>query len=620
MSFRQRLGLFFVLLVAIPMAAIAILAVNVTGDSQAGKADARLSVALAAAFTVYENQAAEAGALVTEEVLSDPGVLAAIRSNDSERITDAAATVGREAGLESLTITTPDGAELRAIRSPAAVAVATVNTPGIGGRFQFRASVAGPRGYVEDVSRLTGLDVTLVGPEGARASTAATEIDPLPAAGDSLDTEIEGESVRAAGGSLGKDGNRVVVMTPLETGGLLDSRPTIALLVLVFVGLALSLIAVLFRTLQGQIEAMLDAAKRIGAGDFSRRIPVVGRDEMAGLATEFNRMSERVEAQIAELRRQRDELTASARRLGKAAAQGLDRTELLRTIAETTVSACEAEYVRIALADGTLIEHPEGTTGTARDAADAAAGRASREGVRVVARRADGHALAAPLGRDESFDGSAIAVGRRERPFGDPEREMFIYLLDQAAVSIENISTHERVSEQAVTDELTGLANSRSFRESVDQEAARAERFKHPLSLIILDLDGFKAVNDTHGHLQGDEVLRTVGRLLTSEPRGIDIAARYGGEEFVVALPETGSEGAIEVAERLRARLEQEEIRMTEGDGSMKVTASFGTATMPDVAGDVRELFAAADEALYEAKRAGKNRVVAAAETAARSK
>ncbi len=620
MSFRKRLGLFFILLVAIPMAAIAVLAVNVTGDSQAGKADARLSVGLAAAIAAYEDQVAAAGDLVTERLLVDSEVLGALDSGDSRRIRTATGAAGAQAGLEQLTIVTPDGAELRAIPSPDAVAIATVNTNGTGGRFQFRASLLGPSEYVSDVARLTGLDVILVGAGGQRASTSQPAIDPLPAAGDSIDAAVGGIDVRAAAGSLGDDANRVVVVSELEGGGLLDSRPAVALLILIFVGLALGLIAVLFRTLQGQIEAMLSAARRIGDGDFSQRIPVVGADEMAGLASEFNRMSERLEAQISELRHQRDELTQSARRLGKAAAEGLDRESLLATIAETALSACEAEYVRIVLADGTLIERPEEMRGSARDAADAAAGRAGREAARVVARREDGHALGAPLGRGSSRDGSAIAVARTGRPFGEPEREMFLYLLDQAAASMKNITTHERVSEQAVTDELTGLQNNRAFREAIDREAARAERFKHPLSLIILDLDDFKAVNDTHGHLQGDEVLRAVGRVLASEPRGIDQAARYGGEEFVVALPETGVAGALEVAERIRARLEAESIPMLEGGKAMRVTASLGTATMPGDADAVRDLFRAADEALYEAKRTGKNRVVAAGDTAAKSK
>ena len=126
--------------------------------------------------------------------------------------------------------------------------------------------------------------------------------------------------------------------------------------------------------------------------------------------------------------------------------------------------------------------------------------------------------------------------------------------------SIENIALHELVSEQAVTDELTGLSNNRRFRELIAKEAARAERFGHELSLIMLDIDDFKQINDTYGHLQGDKVLRMVGRVLQLESRGVDEPARYGGEEFAVALPETGLEGALDLAERVRARIESEQV------------------------------------------------------------
>ena len=151
------------------------------------------------------------------------------------------------------------------------------------------------------------------------------------------------------------------------------------------------------------------------------------------------------------------------------------------------------------------------------------------------------------------------------------------------------------------------------FRELISKEAARAERFGHELSLIMLDIDDFKQINDTYGHLQGDEVLRMVGRVLHLESRGVDEPARYGGEEFAVALPETGLDGALELAERIRVRIESEHVSRGEGPGAVSVTASVGAASMPGSADGAEALIAAADAALYEAKRAGKNRVVAGA-------
>jgi diguanylate cyclase (GGDEF)-like protein len=191
-----------------------------------------------------------------------------------------------------------------------------------------------------------------------------------------------------------------------------------------------------------------------------------------------------------------------------------------------------------------------------------------------------------------------MTIARSGAPFSAGEREVFLYLVGQAAASVENIALHELVSEQAVTDDLTGLANKRAFLDLMEGEAARAHRFGHDLSLLILDLDDFKQVNDTYGHPQGDAVLKAVGRALAAESREIDVPARYGGEEFVVALPETDSEGAVELGDRIRERIESGRVTRLDGGGEIKVTASLEVATLPGEAADVGELIAAADGAL----------------------
>ena len=611
MSFRGRLALFFLLIVVIPIAAIALLVVDVTRDSQDGKVDARLSTALTTALSVYEDDVRAARAAATE-VLTDPNLVGAMSSGDPDQIERAGSAAARQAELEQLTIVDPDGEEIEVLGSGDALAAARVRTTGAGGDYELLASVTGPTEYVEEVERLTSLQVALVDGGGVVAGPEVTGAEGLPAAGDAGDVELEGETLRAAAGELSGTGSaRVVVFSETEPGGFFDSRPRIVAALAVFLVVALGFIALVFRMLQVQVGSMLDAARRIGSGDFSRRVPVVGRDELAGLAGEFNRMSDRLEAQIDQLRRQRLELDRSFTRLADAVASGLDQEALLGIVVEAALGGCSAEYAAVALDDGTVIERPEGFRGPAHTAASAGTEKARRDGARVVSRRGEGHALAAPLLRHDAPVG-ALAVGREGSPFGEHEREIFLHLLKRASTSIENVTAHERVSEQAVTDELTGLPNNRSFRETIDREAARAERFGHELSLIILDLDDFKQVNDTRGHLQGDEVLRVVGRILQSEPRAIDEPARYGGEEFVVALPETGSEGAVELAERIRSRLEETEIEAVEGGEPFRVTASMGTATLPGAASSVRELFEAADEALYEAKAQGKNRVVTA--------
>ena len=169
---------------------------------------------------------------------------------------------------------------------------------------------------------------------------------------------------------------------------------------------------------------------------------------------------------------------------------------------------------------------------------------------------------------------------------------------------------HDLVAQQAVTDELTGLSNQRRFRELMAKEVERARRFNRPLSLLMLDLDDFKEVNDKYGHLEGDHVLSQVAEVLRSESREIDEPARYGGEEFAVALPETTSEGAVELGERIRQRIESTPITLRHADGQnqIQVRASVGVAGTPETEADVTRLISAADSALYSAKRAGKNR------------
>jgi diguanylate cyclase (GGDEF)-like protein len=224
------------------------------------------------------------------------------------------------------------------------------------------------------------------------------------------------------------------------------------------------------------------------------------------------------------------------------------------------------------------------------------------------------HSLAMPLrarlGTGNDFDQvGVIAIARRGRAFTETERDLFGYLASQAAVSLENANLHETVQRQAVTDELTGLFNVRHFHETLDYEVERTRRFQSEVSLVMIDIDDFKQVNDTHGHQQGDLVLLEVGRVLRELSRDIDEPARYGGEELAVVLPQTDVSGAELAAERMRTAIERLEIRRVDDEGVLRVTASFGVASLPGTATTKDRLIAAADQALYRAKRGGKNRV-----------
>ena len=164
----------------------------------------------------------------------------------------------------------------------------------------------------------------------------------------------------------------------------------------------------------------------------------------------------------------------------------------------------------------------------------------------------------------------------------------------------------------SVTDALTGLANRRRLMARLEEEVQRARRFRTPLSVVMIDIDHFKQVNDTHGHAMGDEVLRNIGALLKAGVRATDLAARYGGEELTLVLPHTDAPGALLVAEGLRQRFAELEHHL---DGvSLRKTASLGVATRDGQSEipSAEELLKHADEALYRAKQGGRDRVEAA--------
>ncbi|MCA1850281.1 MAG: sensor domain-containing diguanylate cyclase, partial [Acidobacteria bacterium] len=214
------------------------------------------------------------------------------------------------------------------------------------------------------------------------------------------------------------------------------------------------------------------------------------------------------------------------------------------------------------------------------------------------------HPLAAvPLIYQKRFMGALLVRS------DDPTRvwqENEILLLrtvaDQVTVAVNHARLFSQMQQQALTDGLTGCFNRRSFEMQLERDLHMATRMRLPLSLILLDLDNFKKVNDTFGHDAGDVALRLLAEGLRDELRGVDTAARYGGEEFAVILPQAGIDGALIVAERLRRRIEQMEV-----PGVGHVTASLGIATFPQHASSRDTLVVAADRALYDAKNSGRN-------------
>ena len=229
---------------------------------------------------------------------------------------------------------------------------------------------------------------------------------------------------------------------------------------------------------------------------------------------------------------------------------------------------------------------------------------------RIVAGMADGMA-SQPL-PDVSHRGDDI--GTLMQSFGQmlntveqqaAEINGFASKLDAAYKELE--STNLRLKEYSFKDEVTGLYNRRFFTMRLDEELARYRRFNHPASVVLLDLDGFKAVNDDLGHVVGDETLRDIAQILMKHSRGINVVSRYGGDEFAILLVETSKAGARLYADRIR-----QVISAFPFSHGKCITASLGVASVPDDdASTAEDLFRAADEALYAAKRAGKNQVAA---------
>jgi len=235
-----------------------------------------------------------------------------------------------------------------------------------------------------------------------------------------------------------------------------------------------------------------------------------------------------------------------------------------------------------------------------------------REGVRVATRSA----IAVPFEVRRRIAGVCFLRTAAGDPLLTEADAAFAETVIRAAVSaIEKaydfeatLSDKRRFEVLATTDPLTGCLNRRALEESLGQELDRARRYEFPVTVLMIDLDRFKSVNDTRGHLVGDAVLRQVGELLRREARSVDLVARYGGEEFVVVLPNTGSQGGLTFAERLRARIAGHDF--STGLEPLSLTVSIGVATFPAAGGEsVEALLAAADQALYRAKHDGRNLV-----------
>lgn len=196
--------------------------------------------------------------------------------------------------------------------------------------------------------------------------------------------------------------------------------------------------------------------------------------------------------------------------------------------------------------------------------------------------------------------------------FTEKERKNFTILANATAIAMDNALLHMKMQELTIIDELTGLYNYRYFKIKLSDEVRRADRYNQPLSVLMIDVDHFKEINDSQGHQTGNIILQEIVSLIKNSVRDVDVVARYGGEEFVVLLPQTELKHAMTIAERMRRNVAKSYFTNFQGQRDIRATISIGVAMYPDGVSSTEQLLEKVDQAMYRAKRDGRNRVVTA--------
>ncbi|HEX5469416.1 MAG TPA: diguanylate cyclase [Gaiellaceae bacterium] len=579
-SFKLRLVTYFILLALVPLLAASWAFSEVSTRGEVGNADSRLNAALRVAINDHAGRVDDLAA-VAKSLANATSVQRAFQLHNRSALVGLAREADQRVAFYShgnrIAGDAPPG--FRVTRS------SFVESPTSGRRIgRIIVWLALDRTLLAELRHDVGLSdpdwlllarggKVVAGPSGA----VGAPVVPLPEP-DYLD--LGGTRYRGVSAPFveTKPPLLLVALTPKSTiddavSALRERFLLFALLALGVVGLLAWLLG---RTIVRSLRELADAAGAVSRGQFGQRVPVRGRDEFANLGRAFNEMSGQLAAE-------RGRVQDAVDRFGKALAATHDPFTLLNVIVESTVEATGAAGGRL------VVDGEEQARAGEPDEGDTP--------------------LVIPLG-PEGGEEAMLLLTPAGADFGDQSRELALWLGSQAAIALENVRLHRLVARQASTDGLTELANRREFEDSLATEISRAERFGGSLALILADLDDFKQVNDRFGHQAGDEVLRQFAAIVRETVRDIDVAARYGGEEFAILLPQTDIEGAERLAERLRRAVETSP--MAHGQGfPVIVTSSFGVASFPD-ADSAARLFRAADEALYRAKRAGKNCVVSA--------
>lgn len=379
----------------------------------------------------------------------------------------------------------------------------------------------------------------------------------------------------------------------------ISSRPVLIVIFITLLLLAIAVALLLQKSMRGQLADMAEAAASISSGNFDVEVSSGGSDELSALAGEINKMNRQIKNQIKALKNQSRQLERVFDLLGETMSSTLDQEKIIDIIAEVSLELSQSDLVVLEYMDGTKkIKGNDNYLWAIKKIPYATSFKLKSVPINNL------HVVQAAVKKQGSLDSRVATIFlARKREYSKAELEVINSIALSASLSLNNISLHEKITHMATTDSVTGIFNRAKFNTDLENEIKRSRRFQNQLALIIIDIDDFKKINDNYGHLDGDEALRQVAEIIKKNTRDVDTKARFGGEEFAIILPETDTDGAFLVAERIRQDIDSFHFK-----NRIKITISAGVGQLQKN-DDFDEFIKRIDQALYRAKKAGKNRV-----------